>query len=475
MREMSQFTRLYPDDQLDSPSGRFVMRCDAAGVAVITDTNAGEVVWRAGAAGHLHLGSGDEVLVSDVESGATLWRSEFSSPGAQYLILTDEGDLELLDHRHIRLSNIRTGPIHSVALGDAAPASAITGDAYMYHQDGTKFRTLVREQDGLLRWHEYGKGPGLSGGMAGPLVDWLAQENTQLTWHGRGSGKRKLWTLCLIDSGGAVLWRNERNPMPDGPVDVGTPYPYGGSFLEVGGRLRNQSLTSPDGTHTLVHQCNGDLALHCHTAHRIVWRTATDWVNGGWAELGVNGDLLIRNIHGARVWSSGTEDSGACQLIVRDDGRAELLDSSGRAVWSTGPHPSCDASAIDTPRGAVMRRGQTLGPHSLTSADGGTVLGHYDDRRLVLFSADHTWLWYRHLGEAAEPGLHLGEDGMLRVLGDAGPPLGGPADELRVRQGEVVLCRADGAVVWRNGEKVADPVGGPAEPSSDSEDTPRTE
>ncbi|MFE6001822.1 hypothetical protein ACFQ6C_33995, partial [Streptomyces sp. NPDC056454] len=50
-------------------------------------------------------------------------------------------------------------------------------------------------------------------------------------------------------------------------------------------------------------------------------------------------------------------------------------------------------------------------------------------------------------------------------LGDDRPPLGGPADELRVEEGGVVLCRADGTVIWRDGEPVAEPSASPGPPS----------
>ncbi|MFG2675538.1 DUF6461 domain-containing protein [Streptomyces sp. NPDC048445] len=469
MRYLLQFDRLHPDEQLTSPSGRFVLRCDSVGVAVVTDTDRDRVVWRAGAAGRLLLGHGYEVVVEAGEDYETVWRSGFAMPGARYLILTDSGELELVDGSHVRVANIRTGPIHAVPLGDAAPAAAITADAYLV-REGKIRRTVAREQDGWLRICESWTGGGGGYALTSPLVDWLEQEGTVLTWrlHMAGGSKSKGWMLCLVDSDGTVLW-HEGTQRPHEPVPLGTPYAYGGPALEAGGRLRNQSLTSPAGTHTLVHQGNGDLALYCHTEDRAVWTTGTEWVDGGWAELSEDGDLSVRNTHGARVWSSATAGSGARRLVVGDDGRAELLDMDGRSMWSTGTHTSCDGSAVDTPRGAVLRRGQTLGRHSLTSPDGSTVLGHWDERRLVLFGANHTWLWYAHLGETARPGLHLDEDGMLRVLDDESSTLGGPADELRVEEGEVILCRADGTVVWRNGEAVAEPTVVPEEPAEDFE------
>ncbi|MFC9407849.1 hypothetical protein ACFRAA_23085 [[Kitasatospora] papulosa] len=63
MRELLQFNRLHEDEQMRSPSGRYVLHYDATGTAVITDTDREEVTWRAGAAGRLLLGNGGEVQV----------------------------------------------------------------------------------------------------------------------------------------------------------------------------------------------------------------------------------------------------------------------------------------------------------------------------------------------------------------------------------------------------------------------------
>ncbi|MFE1801254.1 DUF6461 domain-containing protein [Streptomyces sp. NPDC059517] len=472
MHEILQFNRLHADEQLRAPNGQFVLHYDAAGIAVITDTERDEVTWRAGAAGRLLLGDGGEVQVEAGDNHETVWRSGFAARGAQYLILTDEGDLELLDGEHVRLANVRTGPVEAQPLRDAAPAADITVGRYLL-SEGKKRRTVVREQDGQLRVGEHWpNGGGGSYALSGPLVDWLEQDGTVLSWrmlpiHG---SKAKARTLCLTDTAGTVLW-HEGTPNPATPVSAGAPYAYGGAELGTGGRLRHQSLTSPSGSHTLTHQGNGDLVLRCNAEHRDVWSAGTHWAESTWAELTPDGDLVLHNPHGAPVWRSGTAGSGARRLAVRDDGRVELLDTQGRAVWSVDAHTSCDTPAVDTPRGAVLRRGQTLRQHSLTSADGSTVLGHNDDRRLVLFGADGTWLWYEYLGEAQQPGLFLDEGGMLRILDDdpERPALAGPADELLVESGEVLLRRADGTVVWRNGEEVAETDAAAPEPEEDFE------
>lgn len=466
MRELIQFNRLHEGERLCSPSGRYVLRHDAAGVAVITDTARDEVTWRAGAAGQLLLGHGDEVQVEAGEGFETVWRSGFAAPGARYLILSDTGDLELLSGEHVRLGNARTGPVEAVALREAAPVAALTPDSYLL-REGKKRRTVVREQDGQLRIGEHWSSGGMSYGLTGPLVDWLDQEGTVLGWRMLpvNGAKAKARMLCLTDSAGTVLW-HEGTQRPAAPVPTGTPYAYGGPELPAGGRLRHQSLTSPSGAHTLVHQENGDLVLRCHAGQGGAWSTGTGWADSGWTELTADGDLVIRNPHGAPVWSSGTAGSGAARLVVRDEGRVELLDGNGAPVWAVDAHAPCAAPAVPTPRGAVLRRGQSLRGHSLTSADGGTVLGLRDDRRLVLFGADGDSLWYAHLGDGPRPGLLLDEDGMLRFLDDERPALGGPAEELRVTAGEAVLHRADGTVVWRNGEEV---TAGDARPDENAE------
>ncbi|PPS77984.1 MULTISPECIES: DUF6461 domain-containing protein [Streptomyces] len=117
--------------------------------------------------------------------------------------------------------------------------------------------------------------------------------------------------------------------------------------------------------------------------------------------------------------------------------------------------------AMNIARGSVLRRGQRLQRQSLASTDGGTVLVHRDDRRLVLFDAEGQRIWW-HAWDAERSALVLDEDGMPRVRADDGGvalELGGPADELRVLPGEVRLCRTDGTAVWQNGEEVSEPEG----------------
>lgn len=468
VRELIQFERLRGDESLASQSGRFVLHYDADGVAVVTDRRTGEVHWRAGeddrpAVGRLLLGGDGSIHVE--ADGEVVWRSGFAAPAAHALVVTDDGDFDLLDGQRVRLLNSRTGPVEATELGDAAPVAAITGERFLV-LEGKKRRTVVRNPDGSLQVSTHGRGFGWSHTLPVALVRWMEQPGTLLTWRILPYGERRTRDLCLVDDAdgkGRVLWREGMRDSPAVPPPA-RPHVYGGPELGRGGRLRHQSLTSIAGAYTLVHQDDGNLVLYYNPGHRAVWATNTGWAGDGWTDLTEEGDLVVRNLCGAAVWRSGTAGSGAQWLVVDDEGGVALLDEAGTAVWEvrTGPHgPS---PAANPGRGSVLRRGQTLQRQSLTSADGGTVLAHRDDRRIVLFGEDGRWLWDEYVWAVERSYLALGEDGVLRVHAEDGTPLeelGGPGDELVIEPGAAVLRRDDGTVVWRDGAKVED--GGAAE------------
>jgi hypothetical protein len=476
MQELIQFNRLRPGKPLRSPSGRYMLHYDDEGVAVIADTASGEITWRAGeeeqpAAGLLLLGSGDAVQVETPEEHKTMWRSAIAATGARELTLTDEGDLELLDDEGTPIFNSRTGPVAPRAIRDCAPAVGITVNRLLVRQGRKLRRTVVRKRDGALRVGEHDpSGGGHSYELSGPLVRWLEQDGTLLTWRllaANGMHGSKSWTLCLVDRDDVVLWREHMRDLAV-ELPVAEPHAYGGPELGSGGRLRRQSLTSTSGTHTLVHQQDGNLVLYCNPVHRAVWETSTWWAGDGWAELTADGELAVRNLCGAQVWSSGTAGSAGRRLVVHDDGRMTLLDEDDAAVWTVDAHKSCTEPGMNVARGSVMRRGEVLQRQSLTSDDGSTVLAHRDDRRIVLFGEDGHWIWNDYVSDAERSTLVLDEDGMLRLRGednDVALELGGPGEELRVLPGEVRLSCGDGTVVWRQGEETAGPnlETGPAE------------
>jgi len=468
VQELVQFDRLGEDESLTSPSGRFVLSYDVDGVAVVTDQSTGEVRWRAGeegrpAVGRLLLGGDGTIQIEAPGDRQVVWRSGFAAPRARTLVVTDDGDFDLLDGVRVRLLNSRTGPVEAAGLGDAVAVADITGERFLV-SEGKKRRTVVRNPDGSLQVSEHGRGFGWSHTLPVALADWMEQPGTLLTWQILPYRDRKARTLCLVDADGEVLWRDNMRDMPAVPPPA-VSHVYGGPELGCGGRLRHQSLTSISGAYTLVHQEDGNLVLYHNPEHCAVWATNTSWAGDGWTDLTEDGDLVVRNLCGTSVWRSDTAGLGVQWLVVDDDGGVALLDEAGEPVWEvrTGPHgPS---PAPNPGRGSTLRRGQTLQRQSLTSADGGTVLAHRDDRRIVLFGEDGQWLWGEYVWAAERSFLALGEDGMLRIHADDGTAvgeLGGPGDELVVEPGSAVLRREDGTAVWRVGE--------PGEEAEEAED-----
>jgi hypothetical protein len=161
VRELIQFERLRGDESLVSQSGRFVLHYDTGGVAVVTDRRTGEVQWRAGeenrpAAGRLLLGGDGSIHVEDLGDGHVVWRSGFAAAAACALVLTDDGDFDLLDGQRVRLLNSRTGPVEASGLGDAAPVADITGERFLV-LEGKKRRVVVRNPDGSLQVSTHGR------------------------------------------------------------------------------------------------------------------------------------------------------------------------------------------------------------------------------------------------------------------------------------------------------------------------------
>jgi hypothetical protein len=340
---------------------------------------------------------------------------------------------------------------------NAAAVADIRGGRVLVREGGVR-RLVKRRPDGALEYRvEDDLGDSLCKPLPAPLAEWMDQEGAVLTWRMLPGGARvgERQRLCLVGRDGNLLWQEM---MRDVPVKLpsAVPHDYGGPALGQGGRLRHQSLTSASGSHTLIHQEDGDLVLYCNSGHRRVWSTDTRWAGDGWAELTADGDLVLRNLCGAPVWRSGTAGSPACQLEVGDDGAVSLRAADASPVWQVLTHAPCDRPGIDVGRGAVLRRGQMLRRQSLTSDDGGTVLAHEDDR-LVLFGEDGRWLWDACIADAKGSRLILDRDGMLRVRSGDGTvalELGGPADELTVLAGQAEL-RRDTVVIWRNGQQAS--------------------
>ncbi|MQY30928.1 DUF6924 domain-containing protein [Nocardia aurantia] len=232
------------------------------------------------------------------------------------------------------------------------------------------------------------------------------------------------------------------------PADEGADWQPGGSWLPLGGSLSMQSLTSPSGRFTLLHGPYGPcFALRDNLTRERVW--IGDAPDSHMVCLGPDGDLVAWGHRGNRLWSTGTAWLGVRRLEVRDSGEVALTDVDGKVVWSSGiPELPFGDGPRPVPRGATLRRGESLYGQTLTSADGSTVLCH-DGRVVRIIMHGSTSHWDRF--PEAENELSLDADGFLRLRTLDGAVLEqicGPGAELVVERGAVELRDEAGAVVW---------------------------
>jgi Protein of unknown function (DUF4241) len=227
-----------------------------------------------------------------------------------------------------------------------------------------------------------------------------------------------------------------------------------GDRLHAGQALRRQSLTSPSGRYTLVHQDDGNLVLYHNTEFRSLWATGTDGTHSRVCALHGTHGLVLLDGDGVRVWSSGTEGGTAARLVVRDDGDIAVEDSAGTVIWSSG---TAEAAVPEGPvaMGDRMLPGQTLGRQSLTSASGRYTFVHQDDGNLVLYdNAGRGAVWSSGTQWSGTGRLVLHPDGNLalydreaRVVWST-DTAGHPESVLTVQDDGVALRAPDGTVSW---------------------------
>ncbi len=351
------------------------------------------------------------------------------------------------------------------AFENSAPVGLITPERPLRRKDdsGAVTHRIERCPDGsLLGVQTYMSYPV----AAAPLARWMEQDGAVLTWLPQPQDGDL--TECLLDSSGNMLWRRRSQAWTEAPPPA-RPHDHNGAAMGLGARLRCQSLTSPSGSHTLLHHDDGNLVLYCNGTHTPAWATGTDWIDGGWLDLTLDGDLVLRTSCGAPVWHSDTAGRGVRRLTVADDGALALLDAAGAPVWEVLDHAPCTETGHTPPRGELLRRGQTLRGQSLTAVDGGAVLCHQPGNGIRLYEADGYQAWVADSIRAAAE-LALDDDGYLRVRGQDGQvleELAGPADQLVVVPGgELRLRTDDGAVLWRAGRYVFDGPGAvPVDPA----------
>jgi Protein of unknown function (DUF4241) len=278
------------------------------------------------------------------------------------------------------------------------------------------------------------------------------------TWVGRTAGGE---VACLLTD--FFLLPDETDADDEGargdePPAEKTHFALGdfaqGDQMRAGQTLRRQSLTSPSGKYTLVHQDDRNLVLYHNTQFRVLWAAGTDGAPAQVCALHGTHGLVLLDGDGGRVWSSGVESGTAARLVVRDDGDIAVEDSAGAVVWSSG---TAEAAVPEGPvaMGDRMLPGQTLGRQSLTSASGWYTFVHQDDGNLVLYdNAGRGAVWSSGTQERGTGRLVLHLDGNLAIYDREARVVwstdtaGHPGSVLTVQDDGLALRAPDGAVLW---------------------------
>ncbi|MDI2027066.1 DUF4241 domain-containing protein [Saccharopolyspora sp. TS4A08] len=225
-----------------------------------------------------------------------------------------------------------------------------------------------------------------------------------------------------------------------------------GHEMRVGQTLRRESLTSPNGRFSLVHQDDGNVVLYDNESLRAWWASDTCGADTAFCALRETDGLTLFSPQGRRIWRSGATRPAAA-LAVRDDGDVVITDVDGETVWSTG-----SASVVPSGPAAIgdrMLPGETLGRQSLTSESGRHTLTHQDDGNLVLYSNEGRGaLWasdtqFRGTGRCKllDSGDLVLYDRRGRIVWSTGTE-GNPGVALTVGDDGVELRNADDVVVW---------------------------
>lgn len=101
-----------------------------------------------------------------------------------------------------------------------------------------------------------------------------------------------------------------------------------------------QSVSSDDGSFTLLYQMDGNLVLYGGAG--ALWASNTVDTAPGFVSLQGDGNFVIYNADGAALWATNTFGDGNW-LSVQNDGNVVIYDAGGNALWATNtaqPRPA---------------------------------------------------------------------------------------------------------------------------------------
>lgn len=239
----------------------------------------------------------------------------------------------------------------------------------------------------------------------------------------------------------------EQQAKPKGSDDDGKAgiLGYEDSIARPGTRFESgDMLKSPDGSYVMGQQPDGDFVLRDAHGQRL-WSTQTHDHPGAYTDFLGDGNLVTYSEDGEPLFTSETKDSGAAALAVQDDGNIVIYDRDDQPVWSSQE------------QAMKLRSGQRLNANqSRTSINGEYQFLQQEDGNLVMRRTDSgKVLW--NSGTVGNPGAYtqMMPNGNLVTYDKAGNSLfftatgGHNGAELHVNNdGNAGIRAVDGGSPW---------------------------
>jgi hypothetical protein len=176
----------------------------------------------------------------------------------------------------------------------------------------------------------------------------------------------------------------------------------GTTTLSSGGRLNEgQRLVSPNKTHYLVMQPDGNLCIYT-SSNRFVWCSMAYKGSGSYLIMQPDGNLVVYDRNNQAVWSTetqaffdakyGTSEWKPVGAVLEDDGTLGLYTAANRKVWSsaagkvsTGTTATSEYIPVEGYRGHTTKKELTI---TLPFAKAQKMIVEVADDGTVIFEGD---------------------------------------------------------------------------------------
>jgi hypothetical protein len=93
------------------------------------------------------------------------------------------------------------------------------------------------------------------------------------------------------------------------------------------------TVTSSDGSLTLVYQSDGNLVLYQNGGGAPPWASCTAGHSPGFVAMQGDGNFVVYDADGHSPFSTRTDRHPGATLTVGREGRAEVVGSGGETLW----------------------------------------------------------------------------------------------------------------------------------------------